>query len=120
AARQAVCRQVAVLAGASVYRSVLVTYVPERWRPLSAIADESRYRIVDPGSSDAGAPVDAVMWDVDGPLSEGRIDALAGPGGPDVTPPTVIRGGAGWDARTNPRSSYTAPPHLAPGGRRDG
>lgn len=120
AARPAVCRQVAFRAVASGYRIAVVTDVPERWRPLSAIADESRYRIVDPGSSDAGAPVDAVMWDVDGPLSEGRIDALAGPGGPDVTPPTVIRVDADWDARTTPRSSSTAPPDLVLDGRIDG
>src|SRR5699024_9663871 len=80
AALPAVCRPTAFRAVASGYRIAVVTDVPERWRPLSAIADESRYRIVDPGSSDAGAPVDAVMWDVDGPLTEGRIDALAGPG----------------------------------------
>ena len=121
AARPAVCRQVAFRAVAAGYRVAVVTDVPDRWSPLTAIGDESRYRIVDPDSSDVGAPVDAVMWDVDGPLTEGRIDALAGPGGPDVTPPTVIRVDADWELRGTSRlSSIAAPPDLVLDGRIDG
>ena len=121
AARPAVCRQVAFRAVAAGYRVAVVTDVPDRWRPLTAIGDETRYRIVDPDSSDVGAPVDAVMWDVDGPLTEGRIDALAGPGGPDVTPPTVIRVDADWELRGTSRlSSIAAPPDLVLDGRIDG
>lgn len=121
AARPAVCRQVAFRAVAAGYRVAVVTDVPDRWSPLTAIGDETRYRIVDPDSSDVGAPVDAVMWDVDGPLTEGRIDALAGPGGPDVTPPTVIRVDADWELRGTSRlSSAAAPPDLVLDGRIDG
>lgn len=121
AARPAVCRQVAFRAVAAGYRVAVVTDVPDRWSPLTAIGDESRYRIVDPDSSDVGAPVDAVMWDVDGPLTEGRIDALAGPGGPDVTPPTVIRVDADWELRGTSRlASAAAPPDLVLDGRIDG
>lgn len=121
AARPAVCRQVAFRAVAAGYRVAVVTDVPDRWSPLSAIGDETRYRIVDPDSSDVGTPVDAVMWDVDGPLTEGRIDALAGPGGPDVTPPTVIRVDADWELRGTSRlASAAAPPDLVLDGRIDG
>ncbi|PWD96496.1 hypothetical protein DEQ16_04810, partial [Dietzia maris] len=120
AARPAVCRQVAFRAVAAGYRVAVVTDVPDRWRPLTAIGDESRYRIVDPDASDAGAPVDAVMWDVDGPLTEGRIDALAGPGGPDVTPPTVVRVDADWDLRGERHADTAAPPDLVLDGRIDG
>jgi type VII secretion protein EccE len=121
AARPAVCRQVAFRAVAAGYRVAVVTDVPDRWSPLTAIGDETRYRIVDPDSSDVGAPVDAVMWDVDGPLTEGRIDALAGPGGPDVTPPTVIRVDADWELRGTSRlSSAAATPDLVLDGRIDG
>lgn len=121
AARPAVCRQVAFRAVAAGYRVAVVTDVPDRWSPLTAIGDETRYRIVDPDSSDVGAPVDAVMWDVDGPLTEGRIDALAGPGGPDVTPPTVIRVDADWELRGTSRlASAAAPPDLVLDGRIDG
>ncbi|AWH92654.1 type VII secretion protein EccE [Dietzia lutea] len=120
AARPAVCRQVAFRAVAAGYRVAVVTDVPDRWRPLTAIGDESRYRIVDPDASDAGAPVDAVMWDVDGPLTEGRIDALAGPGGPDVTPPTVIRVDADWELRGERYADTAAPPDLVLDGRIDG
>ncbi|MDO8395638.1 MAG: type VII secretion protein EccE [Dietzia sp.] len=117
AAGPAVCRQVAFRAVAAGYRVAVVTDVPDRWRPLLAIGDETRYRIVDPDASDAGAPVDAVFWDVDGPLSEGRIDALAGPGGPDVTPPTVIRVDADWDAPGPGRATTGNPPELVLDGR---
>lgn len=120
AARPAVCRQVTFRAVASGYRIAVVTDLPDRWSPLLAIGDEARYRIVEPGSSDAGAPVDAVVWDVDGPLSEGRIDALAGPGGPDVTPPTVIRVDADWTDRDPGRRAPTAPPDLVLDGRIEG
>ena len=120
AARPSVCRQVAFRAVAAGYRVAVVTDVPERWRPLQAIGDETRYRIVSPDASDAGAPVDAVMWDVDGPLSEGRIDALAGPGGPDVTPPTVIRVDADWELRGAALTDTVAPPDLVLDGRIDG
>lgn len=121
AARPAVCRQVAFRAVASGYRLAVVTDVPDRWNPLTAIGDTSRYRIVDPGSSDAGAPVDAVVWDVDGPLSEGRIDALAGPGGPDVIPPTVIRVDADWELRGHgPPAPGLPAPDLVLDGRIDG
>ncbi|UVE96141.1 hypothetical protein [Dietzia sp. B32] len=121
AARPAVCRQVAFRAVAAGYRVAVVTDVPDRWEPLAVIGDETRYRIIDPASSDAGAPVDAVLWDVDGPLTEGRIDALAGPGGPDVTPPTVIRVDADWELRGGSRlASAAAPPDLVLDGRIDG
>lgn len=120
AARPPVCRQVAFRAVAAGYRVAVVTDVPDRWRPLQAIGDETRYRIVSPDASDAGAPVDAVMWDVDGPLSEGRIDALAGPGGPDVTPPTVIRVDADWDLRGAALADTVATPDLVLDGRIDG
>lgn len=120
AARPSVCRQVAFRAVAAGYRVAVVTDVPDRWRPLQAIGDETRYRIVSPDASDAGAPVDAVMWDVDGPLSEGRIDALAGPGGPDVTPPTVIRVDADWELRGAALTDNVAPPDLVLDGRIDG
>ncbi|WP_314035114.1 type VII secretion protein EccE [Dietzia sp. CH92] len=120
AARPAVCRQVAFRAVAAGYRVAVVTDVPDRWLPLTAIGDETRYRIVDPDASDAGAPVDAVMWDVDGPLTEGRIDALAGPGGPDVTPPTVIRVDADWELRRGRAADTAAPPDLVLDGRIDG
>ena len=120
AARPSVCRQVAFRAVAAGYRVAVVTDVPDRWRPLQAIGDEARYRIVSPDASDAGAPVDAVMWDVDGPLSEGRIDALAGPGGPDVTPPTVIRVDADWELRGPRLTDNVAPPDLVLDGRIDG
>lgn len=120
AARPAVCRQVVFRAVAAGYRVAVVTDVPDRWRPLLAIGDEARYRLVDPDASDAGAPVDAVVWDVDGPLSEARIDALAGPGGPDVTPPTVIRVDADWDAGASHRSPAATPPDLVLDGRIDG
>lgn len=119
AAHPAVCRQVAFRAVASGYRVAVVTDVPDRWRPLLAIGDESRYRIVDPDASDAGAPVDAVIWDVDGPLSEGRIDALAGPGGPDVTPPTVIRVDPEWSGG-GPHHRSVQPPDLVLDGRIEG
>jgi type VII secretion protein EccE len=99
AARPTLCRQVAFRAVAAGYRVAVVTDLPERWRPLLGIGDARRLRIVDPDASDAGASVDAVFWDVDSPLSEGRIDAFAGPGGPDVTPPTVIRVDADWGVR---------------------
>ena len=117
AAGPAVCRQVAFRTVAAGYRIAVVTDVPQRWAPLSAIDDESRYRILDPDASDAGAPVDAVFWDVAGPLSAGRIDALAGPGGPDVTPPTVIRVDADWDAPGQSRGILTSPPDLVLDGR---
>ncbi|AWH96141.1 hypothetical protein [Dietzia psychralcaliphila] len=117
AAGPAVCRQVAFRAVAAGYRVAVVTDVPDRWRALRAIADESRYRIVDPDASDAGAPVDAVFWDVDGPLSEGRIDAFAGPGGPDVTPPTVIRVDADWDVPRPGRATAENPHDLVLDGR---
>lgn len=120
AARPSVCRQLAFRAVAAGYRVAVVTDVPDRWRPLQAIGDESRYRIVDPDASDAGAPVDAVMWDIEGPLSEGRIDALAGPGGPDVTPPTVIRVDADWELRGSGLTDTAAPPDLVLDGRIDG
>lgn len=122
AARPAVCRQVAFRAVAAGHRVAVVTDVPDRWEPLTAIGDESRYRILDPDASDAGAPVDAVMWDVDGPLTEGRIDALAGPGGPDVTPPTVVRVNADWELRGDGRmmSTLSAQPDLVLDGRIDG
>lgn len=120
AARPAVCRQVAFRAVASGYRLAVVTDVPDRWRPLLAIDDEARYRIVDPDSSDAGTPVDGVIWDVDGPLTEGRIDALAGPGGPDVTPPTVIRVDPDWSGRTPSSENSAAPPDLVLDGRIEG
>lgn len=118
AAGPAVCRQVAFRTVAAGYRVAVVTDVPQRWAPLSVIDDESRYRILDPDTSDAGAPVDAVFWDVAGPLSEGRIDALAGPGGPDVTPPTVIRVDADWDAPVPGRATPT--PDLVLDGRIEG
>lgn len=117
AAPPAVCRQVAFRAVASGYRVAVVTDVPGRWRPLLAIGDETRYRIVDPEASDAGAPVDAVIWDVDGPLTEGRIDALAGPGGPDVTPPTVIRVDPEWSGGRPHHRPAQAPPDLVLDGR---
>lgn len=120
AARPALCRQVTFRAVAAGYRVAVVTDVPDRWHPLLAIGDESRYRVIAPDASDAGAPVDAVVWDVDGPLSEGRIDALAGPGGPDVPPPTVIRVDADWDAPGPNPSSTTATPDLVLDGRIDG
>ncbi|WP_346995769.1 type VII secretion protein EccE [Dietzia sp. SLG310A2-38A2] len=120
AADPAVCRQVAFRAVAAGYRVAVVTDVPDRWRPLLAIDDETRFRIVDPDASDAGAPVDAVFWDVDGPLSEGRIDALAGPGGPDVTSPTVIRVDADWDAPGPGRATAANPPDLVLDGRISG
>ena len=60
------------------------------------------------------------MWDVDGPLSEARIDALAGPGGPDVTPPTVIRVDADWELRGGRGLRSAAPPDLVLDGRIDG
>ena len=120
AARPSVCRQVAFRAVAAGYRVAVVTDVPDRWRPLQTIGDETRYRIVAPDASDAGTPVDAVMWDVDGPLSEGRIDALAGPGGPDVTPPTVIRVDADWELRGPRLTDNIAPPDLVLDGRIDG
>ena len=128
AGRPALCRQVAFRAVAAGYRVAVVTDLPDRWRPLSRIGDESRFRIVEPGASDAGAPVDAVFWDVDGPLSEGRIDALAGPGGPDVTPPTVIRVDADWgidhradsDAAGAIARSSVAPPDLVLDARIEG
>ncbi|MGX1768672.1 type VII secretion protein EccE [Dietzia sp. NPDC055343] len=119
-ARPPVCRQVAFRAVAAGYRIAVVTDVPDRWRPLLRIGDEARYRIVHPDASDAGAPVDAVMWDVDGPLSEARIDALAGPGGPDVTPPTVIRVDADWELRGGRGLRSAAPPDLVLDGRIDG
>lgn len=119
-ARADVCRQVAFRAVAAGYRVAVVTDVPDRWRPVLRIGDESRYRIVDPASSDAGAPVDAVIWDVDGPLSEARIDALAGPGGPDVTPPTVIRVDADWELRGGRGLRAVSPPDLVLDGRIDG
>ena len=119
-ARPEVCRQVAFRAVAAGYRIAVVTDVPDRWRPLLRIGDESRYRIVEPDSSDAGAPVDAVMWDVDGALSEARIDALAGPGGPDVTPPTVIRVDADRELRGGQELQMPAPPDLVLDGRIDG
>lgn len=117
AARPAICRQMAFRAVAAGYRVAVVTDVPERWRPLLSIGDETRYRIVDPGASDAGAPVDAVLWDVDGPLSEARIDAFAGPGGPDVIPPTVIRVDADWDSPGHSWSGTGASPDLVLDGR---
>lgn len=120
AARPAVCRQVVLRAVASGYRVAVVTDVPDRWRPLLAIADETRYRIVDPDASDAGAPVDAVVWDVAGRLSEARIDAFAGPGGPDVTPPTVIRVDADWGVGLPHDTAAGAPPDLVLDGRIDG
>lgn len=119
-ARPEVCRQVAFRTVAAGYRVAVVTDVPDRWRPLLRIGDESRYRIVDPDASDAGAPVDAVVWDVDGPLTEARIDALAGPGGPDVTPPTVIRVDADWELPGSRGPRSTAPPDLVLDGRIDG
>lgn len=119
-ARPEVCLQVAFRTVAAGYRVAVVTDVPDRWRPLLRIGDESRYRIVDPDSSDAGAPVDAVVWDVDGPLSEARIDALAGPGGPDVTPPTVIRVDADWELMGTRGARSAAPPDLVLDGRIDG
>lgn len=119
-ARPDVCRQVAFRGVAAGYRVAVVTDVPDRWRPLLRIGDESRYRIVDPESSDAGTTVDAVVWDVDGPLSEARIDALAGPGGPDVTPPTVIRVDADWELRSARGTRTAAPPDLVLDGRIDG
>ena len=119
-ARPEVCRQVAFRTVAAGYRVAVVTDVPDRWRPLLRIGDEARYRIVEPDSSDAGAPVDAVVWDVDGPLSEARIDALAGPGGPDVTPPTVIRVDADWGLPGSRGPRPTAPPDLVLDGRIDG
>ena len=119
-ARPPVCRQVAFRAVAAGYRIAVVTDVPDRWRPLLRIGDEARYRIVHPDASDAGAPVDAVIWDVDGPLSEARIDALAGPGGPDVTPPTVIRVDADWELRGGHGFRAVAPPDLVLDGRIDG
>lgn len=120
AARPAVCRQVAFRAVAAGYRLAVVTDVPDRWRPLLAIGDEARYRIIAPDASDAGAPVDAVVWDVDAALSEGRIDAFAGPGGPDVTQPTVIRVDADWGVRGAQPAHTTAPPDLVLDGRIDG
>ena len=120
AARPAVCRQVAFRAVASGYRLAVVTDVPDRWRPLAAIGDESRYRIVAPDASDVGAPVDAVVWDVDGPLSEGRIDALAGPGGPDAVSPTVIRVDADWDTPRPRDAASASAPDLVLDGRIDG
>ena len=119
-ARPEVCLRVAFRTVAAGYRVAVVTDVPDRWRPLLRIGDESRYRIFDPDSSDAGAPVDAVVWDVDGPLSEARIDALAGPGGPDVTPPTVIRVDADWEILGAGRSRSSTPPDLVLDGRIDG
>ena len=120
AARPALCRQVALRAVAAGYRVAVVTDVPDRWRPLLEIGDESRYRIVAPDVSDAGTSVDAVFWDVDGPLSEGRIDALAGPGGPEVTPPTVIRVDADWDVRGPQQLSSPGQPDLVLDGRIEG
>lgn len=122
AARPALCRQIAFRAVAAGYRLAVVTDVPDRWRPLLAIGDESRYRVIDPDASDAGAPVDVVMWDVDAAaaLSEGRIDAFAGPGGPDVTPPTVIRVDADWGVRGSRQTPTVAPPDLVLDGRIDG
>lgn len=120
AARPAVCRQVAFRAVAAGYRVAVVTDVPDRWRPLLEIGDENRYRIVAPDVSDAGTAVDAVFWDVDGPLSEGRIDALAGPGGPDATPPTVIRVDTDWEVRGPRRLSYPGQPDLVLDGRIEG
>ncbi|MBB1026058.1 MULTISPECIES: type VII secretion protein EccE [unclassified Dietzia] len=117
AAGSAVCRQVAFRAVAAGYRVAVVTDVPDRWRSLSAIADETRYRIVAADASDVGTPVDAVFWDVGGALSEGRIDALAGPGGPDVTPPTVIRVDADWDLSSTGGATTSNPPDLVLDGR---
>lgn len=119
-ARADVCRQVAFRAVSAGYRVAVVTDVPDRWRPLLRIGDEARYRLVDPGSSDAGTSVDAVIWDVDGPLSEARIDTLAGPGGPDVTPPTVIRVDADWELREGRRLRAKSLPDLVLDGRIDG
>lgn len=130
-ARPEVCLQVVLRTVASGHRVAVVTDVPDRWRPLLRIGDESRYRILAPDSSDAGAPVDAVVWDVDGPLSEARIDALAGPGGPDVTPPTVIRieadaelagadPGGSRDSAPRHAALSAAPPDLVLDGRIDG
>ncbi|MDV8001199.1 hypothetical protein [Rhodococcus sp. IEGM 1408] len=120
AARPALCRQVAFRAVAAGYRVAVVTDVPDRWRPLLEIGDESRYRIVAPDASDAGTSVDAVFWDVDGPLSEGRIDALAGPGGRDVAPPTVIRVDADWDVGRTRGPTAPVPPDLVLDGRIEG
>ncbi|MDX2358096.1 type VII secretion protein EccE [Dietzia sp. PP-33] len=120
AGRPPLCRQVVFRAVAAGYRVAVVTDVPVRWRPLLAIADDSRYRIVAPGASDAGAPVDAVVWDVDGALSEGRIDAFAGPGGPDVLPPTVIRIETDWEAGGAHRTDAAARPDLILDGRVEG
>lgn len=120
AARPAVCRQVAFRAVSAGYRVAVITDVRDRWRPLLAIGDESRYRVLDPDSSDAGAPVDAVLWDVDGPLTEGRIDAFAGPGGPDVIPPTVIRIDEDWDGHGVRHHESAAPPDLVLDGRIEG
>ena len=122
AARPVLCRQIAFRAVAAGYRVAVVTDVPDRWRRLLAIGDESRYRVIDPDASDAGTPVDLVVWDVDAAaaLSEGRIDAFAGPGGPDVTPPTVIRVDADWGVRGSRQTPTTAPPDLVLDGRIDG
>lgn len=120
AARPTVCRQVAFRAVAAGYRVAVITDVRDRWRSLLAIGDESRYRVLDPDSSDAGAPVDAVIWDVDGPLTEGRIDAFAGPGGPDVIPPTVIRVDEAWDGHGAEYHESAAPPDLVLDGRIEG
>lgn len=120
AARPALCRQVAFRAVAAGYRVAVVTDVPDRWRSLLEIGDESRCRIVAPDASDAGTSVDAVFWDVDGPLSEGRIDALAGPGGRDVAPPTVIRVDADWDVGRTRGPTSPVPPDLVLDGRIEG
>ena len=69
------------------------------------------------GEEDA---VDAVVWDVAGRLSEARIDAFAGPGGPDVTPPTVIRVDADWGVGLPHDTAAGAPPDLVLDGRIDG
>jgi len=120
AARPVVCRQVAFRAVASGYRLAVVTDVPDRWRPLTAIADDARYRILAPTASDVGPAVDAVVWDVDEPLSEARIDALAGPGGPDAVPPTVIRVHAHHDPGRPTHPAPVARADLVLDGRIDG
>lgn len=83
-------RQVAFRAVAAGNRLAVVTDTPARWSGTAA-ALRGALHLSGPDAADPTVPVDAVFWDVAGPLGEARIDAFAGPDGADVVPPTVVR-----------------------------
>ena len=122
AADPTVCRQIVFRAVASGLRLCVVSDTPARWAELAGRADPSELSVRDPESGAPPTEVDAIVWDLPGGLSAGRIDAFSRPGGADVIPPTVIRVIPTGTAETNADfdAAVADGPDLVLDGRIDG